>query len=254
MPPLPAEAAPGGRPATLWSGAESRAEPSGADTGRSGTGRSSTGRSTKRIGTGRRAVPGPGGQRTAGGERCLGGGGRRRRQRRGLAESTGSGFDLALAAAGAVELLRTEQRILTEAEDQAKITDLQDFPGGIPKQYRVLELSLGPEGALYYLNYAGWASTGSTTKIGRLEYKGTCLPATPVPTLPTAVRPRVEKAYAAPGFAGPRLRVPAGAIELRLYDPSGRLSWSARLPPDQDAVDVPAAARTGVLRAVWIRP
>jgi cytochrome c len=145
-------------------------------------------------------------------------------------------------------------KVATPDKELTKITDLQDFPGGIPKQYRVLELSLGPEGALYYLNYAGWASTGSTTKIGRLEYKGTCLPATPVPTLPTAVRPRVEKAYAAPGFAGPRLRVPAGAIELRLYDPSGRLSWSARLPPDQDAVDVPAAARTGVLRAVWIRP
>jgi len=67
-----------------------------------------------------------------------------------LAESTGSGFDLALASAGAVELLRTEQRILAEADDQAKITDLQVT---LSTRYELTTAATSPraEGLVLYL-------------------------------------------------------------------------------------------------------
>ena len=144
-------------------------------------------------------------------------------------------------------------KVATPDKDLTKITDLQAFPGGIPKQYRILQLTQGPDGALYYLNYAGWASTGPQTKIGRLEYTGTCRPLTPVPVLPTSAIAAPRPALAPPAWNGSRLGVPAGSTRVRLFDLSGRLAWSAGLAPGQADVEVPAALRSGLLRAVWDR-
>ncbi len=40
-----------------------------------------------------------------------------------------------------------------------------------------LDLKFGPDGALYVLNYAGWWSVTKNTSIQRIEYTGSCLPA-----------------------------------------------------------------------------
>ncbi len=145
-------------------------------------------------------------------------------------------------------------KVATPDKDLTKITDLQAFPGGIPDQYRILGLQLGPDGALYYLNYAGWASSTGQTKIGRLEYTGNCLPATPVPVLPTAVRGREPKTdLIAPRIMSGLLRMPAGVTGVELYDLSGKLAFrkirgDASAPED---IRLPQDILHGVLRAVF---
>lgn len=41
---------------------------------------------------------------------------------------------------------------------------------------RPIHMQMGPEGALYVLEYAGWANSNADTRIARFEYAGTCLP------------------------------------------------------------------------------
>jgi glucose/arabinose dehydrogenase len=137
-----------------------------------------------------------------------------------------------------------------------QITDLQNFPGGIPGQYRVLELQLGPDGALYYLNYAGWASTSPQTRIGRLEYTGSCRPSTPVPVLPTAIGPKPATGYGlvAPVLAGGLLRLPAGYRGVELFDLSGKSVFREVRADAREAVSlaVPRGLAQGVLRARYL--
>jgi cytochrome c len=138
-----------------------------------------------------------------------------------------------------------------------KVTDLQPFPGGIPGQYRLLNLQLGPEGALYYLNYAGWASSTSQTRIGRLEYTGTCLPSTPVPTLPTALagKPGMESGLLAPGLgAGRMLALPPGYRRVELYDAAGTRVFSASSDGrnGRGIIEVPAHVGPGMLHARYL--
>jgi cytochrome c len=148
-------------------------------------------------------------------------------------------------------------KIATPDKDLTKITDLQAFPGGIPSQYRVLSLQIGPEGALYYLNYAGWASTTSQTKIGRLEYVGTCQPATPVAVLPTTgVRNlAVGKHLMAPSFAGGTLSLPAGYKGVELYDLSGKMVFSKARGVSEaaESIQVPKGAGQGLLQVRYLR-
>jgi cytochrome c len=113
------------------------------------------------------------------------------------------------------------------APDQSKVTELNDFPGGIPNQFRLLNLQIGPDGALYYLNYSGWMSTDAETRIGRLEYTGTCRPSLPVPTLPSALaNPGDRRRLTAPGTLG-RISIPEGYRMAEVFDLSGRLSARA---------------------------
>ncbi|MDB5047817.1 MAG: hypothetical protein JWO30_888 [Fibrobacteres bacterium] len=137
-----------------------------------------------------------------------------------------------------------------------QVTDLQNFPGGIPGQYRVLELTLGPEGALYYLNYAGWASTSPQTKIGRLEYTGTCRPLTPVPHLPTSAlrEPSRENRLLSPVILDGMLRIPAGFRGVELFDLTGK-SVFRKVRADAgeaQAIEVPRELGNGVLRARYL--
>ena len=148
-------------------------------------------------------------------------------------------------------------KVATVDKDLTKVTDLQNFPGGIPSQYRILALQLGPEGALYYLNYAGWASSSPQTKIGRLEYVGTCRPLTPVPVLPTAgiQAPALERHLVAPAISGGILTLPAGYRGVELFDLSGKMVFSAnQAQAEADrSIPLPATLAQGLLQARYLR-
>jgi cytochrome c len=149
-------------------------------------------------------------------------------------------------------------KVATPDAGLTKINDLQAFPGGLPGQNRIIGLDLGPDGALYYLNYAGWASSTGQTKIGRLEYTGSCRPATPVPHLPTvALRDKAPKAgLVAPGISNGRLTLPAGVTGVELYDLAGKLAFRKTRTDATRSEDVvlPQGISRGVLRAVFTNP
>ena len=42
---------------------------------------------------------------------------------------------------------------------------------------RPIDMKMGPDGAMYVINYAGWFGPATTTSIQRIEYTGTCRPA-----------------------------------------------------------------------------
>ncbi|MDB5047846.1 MAG: cytochrome [Fibrobacteres bacterium] len=148
-------------------------------------------------------------------------------------------------------------KVATLSADFTKVTDLQSFPGGIPGQYRILNLQIGPDGAFYYLNYAGWGSTSPQTRIGRLEYTGSCRPSTPVPQLPSALgRPSPPYArLSAPDIAGGSYIVPEGYSGAEAFDIAGRLVFRKVL--DETGSDrilrTPEAKGKGLLRIRFFR-
>jgi cytochrome c len=96
---------------------------------------------------------------------------------------------------------------------------------------RPTDFRAGPDGALYVMNYAGYFSTVAATSIARIEYTGTCRPATtriadPAPDLSPYLRLAV---------VGVRLSVYSKeAAELTLRDLDGRALFSRRF---QGAID-----------------
>lgn len=62
----------------------------------------------------------------------------------------------------------TDGRTVTDSRILVKERDL----------IRPIHMQMGPEGALYVLEYAGWANSNADTRIARFEYTGTCLPKT----------------------------------------------------------------------------
>lgn len=84
-----------------------------------------------------------------------------------------------------------------------------------------LEMDMGPDGALYVVNYAGYRTTTPVTGLYRVRYAGTCSP--------TSIAPALVARYAGPGyrFDGAVLEVTAGgAHAVEVLDLSGRLVWS----------------------------
>jgi cytochrome c len=149
-------------------------------------------------------------------------------------------------------------KVATLGGSPAKVTGIEGFPGGIPGQYRILNLQIGPDGALYYLNYAGWGTTTADTRIGRLEYMGACRPLTPVPRLPTALvrRPAEDVRLLPPGsIRESGLDLPAGYRGVELYDGMGKRVFIS-FPLGNGSgrrVDVPSALARGVLRARFLK-
>ncbi len=137
-----------------------------------------------------------------------------------------------------------------------RVTDLQDFPTAIPGQNSMLGLQLGPDGALYYLNYAGWFNSSTSTKIGRLEYVGKCLPSTPVPVLPTAIQPpAVKRGMVMPLTSGNALTLPRGYSNVELYTLSGKRVFQGTIKTDaqERTIDLPANLKLGLLHARYLR-
>jgi cytochrome c len=84
-----------------------------------------------------------------------------------------------------------------------------------------MELEMGPDGALYVINYAGYRTTTARTGILRIEYQGACKP-----TVSLAARKPPGEGVA---FDGRFLRIiAAGGHAAELRDLSGRLVWSRK--------------------------
>jgi hypothetical protein len=91
----------------------------------------------------------------------------------------------------------------------------------IPASNGLLELEMGPDGALYVVNYAGYRTTTAASGLLRIEYRGTCRP-TVLPVTPrVAAKPVfIELRGSRVTFSG------TGAHRLELRDASGRLTWT----------------------------
>lgn len=127
---------------------------------------------------------------------------------------------------------------------------------------RPVDLQLGPDGALYIINYAGWFNSNSETSIARISYTGTCRPSTP----------KIEQpVHAREGVGGPRgssslahgwvlnmagkavVRVSGGSTGFLLFDSRGREVYSRRgLSGPVDAV-LPDGLPRGILRIRWLK-
>jgi cytochrome c len=158
------------------------------------------------------------------------------------------------------EFSRNWLKVATFDQGLTKISDLQNFPGGIPDQAAILGLHMGPDGALYYLNYSGWFSSTKTTKIGRLEYTGKCRPLTPVPVLPTSIhRSAPEKFLVAPiSFANGlsnEITIPDGFAGVELFEMDGKRIFRMTMGANggSRSVALPPSATHGVLRVRYIR-
>ncbi len=82
-------------------------------------------------------------------------------------------------------------------DDLEEFVDFQDiFQAPRFNLYGVLEAEMGPDGALYVINYAGWFNSNQNTNIARFEYTGDCHPAEP--KLEEVADPNVY--YPPPGY------------------------------------------------------
>ncbi len=114
-----------------------------------------------------------------------------------------------------------------------------------------ITMKIGPDGALYVLEYGGsYFATTNDTKISRFEYKGGCLPTTPV--LPVAVAPVGERKLAGLvaglnlGLAR-EIDVPAGVKSFRVLDLRGKEVWH-RAVDGASRVALPAEVSVGLYR------
>lgn len=126
-----------------------------------------------------------------------------------------------------------------------------------------LSFDFGPDGALYVAEY-GFTYFGvvdNATRIRRLEYTGTCQPATPVlPPIPSSVNegPKLGRISLLPSIKvglNRDLELPAGVKGFRLYDIQGRMVWEYKVTGmEAGKVSVPAqVAASGVLRVKFFQ-
>jgi hypothetical protein len=89
---------------------------------------------------------------------------------------------------------------------------------------RPIDMQMGPDGALYVINYAGWFGPAATTSIQRIAYSGSCRPA--VGILPNPQKGEGNRGYKFSHFSvsGMSLEVYGdnGAYALSINDMQGR--------------------------------
>jgi len=92
----------------------------------------------------------------------------------------------------------------------------------MPSSNGPLEIEMGPDGALYVMNYGGYRTTSATSGIFRIEYRGTCRP-TSLPIAFHRARAGVELAR----LNGAFLKVVShGAHRIEVRTVAGALLWS----------------------------
>lgn len=130
------------------------------------------------------------------------------------------------------------------AVDKVPLTLLLDRP---------VALDVGPDGNLYVIEYAaGNFQSTASTKLSRIEYIGTCQPATPVPpNLPTALdaRGRLKDRMLA-RVDGGAVTLPASALGFTLYDIRGSEVWgySRARAGSEERIALPDGLPQGVLK------
>jgi hypothetical protein len=81
---------------------------------------------------------------------------------------------------------------------------------------RPVDIEMGPDGAMYVINYAGWFGPASTTGIVRIDYTGSCRP-----ELATSIA-RVERAVVRGSGMKVEIDGAEGRYELAIADLRGR--------------------------------
>lgn len=144
-------------------------------------------------------------------------------------------------------------RAVTLDASLEKAVAVNDFlPGltfGGAGSIAVLDLRIGPDGALYVLEY-------SSRTVSRVEYAGTCLPdVTPSAVLPGAMGGKVFvlAPVTGPGSDGTIL-LPEGRAGFRLFDAGGREIFRYRRAQTGNLnVSLPSAMAGGALvRGLWL--
>lgn len=123
-----------------------------------------------------------------------------------------------------------------------------------------LDMQMGPDGALYVLNYAGYFNSTAATSIVKVSYAGTCRPA--LPKLEMANTSAVARLAGPTGSAleagvvllglDRALRLAPGRahrnLRFELVDLNGRLNYAGRVPSGAASVRVPESAGSGLFR------
>jgi cytochrome c len=114
-------------------------------------------------------------------------------------------------------------------DDNGKITTRDPIFANMPLD-RILDFQTGPDGAFYFVNYAGYRDWTSKTGIVRITYKGACRPNVDLGPATVGID---RNAAATPGaearVSGNLLTVAAqGAHSLEIRDLAGRVMLSRR--------------------------
>jgi cytochrome c len=140
-------------------------------------------------------------------------------------------------------------RVLTLDAAGDKVTDNRIlFASG--KFTNPLQMDIGPDGALYVLEYAGFFSSTANTRIVRMEYTGSCLPAT-VAAAPAPLAPRSIASAFVNASLERAIVTPPGAAGFRLYDLGGKVVWSYR--GGNPRVNLPNSVGNGLYRVQYLR-
>lgn len=122
-------------------------------------------------------------------------------------------------------------RVASPAEDGKSLaSDVEFFSSAFLS--RPLDMEIGPDGALYVLDYDGWFNAGALTAISRVEYTGTCKDATLMPPSVGTVREAGRLnglgrgGLMAVDLRSGRMVLPAGMRRVDLFDLKGALVFS----------------------------
>ncbi len=115
--------------------------------------------------------------------------------------------------------------------------------------YSPLEMQMGPDGALYVVNYAGYRSFSSTTGIYQIQYTGS--PCQPAAELPEAESLKPEVNWSAGQVVINRF----GPASIQVHNLSGHLEWSQHVQGpgrfDLSAVQAPGVHLVRVTASTW---
>ena len=108
---------------------------------------------------------------------------------------------------------------------------------------------MGPDGSLYVMHYAGaYFASSPSTRISRIEYQGSCLPATPVLPVVGAQRDRLMRGILFSPGNGIRLLWPGEMTRVEGFDLQGKRVFSRVRMPGEAAVEIPRALGSSLLR------
>ena len=150
-------------------------------------------------------------------------------------------------------------KVATLNDSGTAVTAVDDFPGysavirPAGQTNGIEAMSMGPDGSLYIMHYAGpYFGSSTSTRISRIEYQGTCLPATPLLPVVGAQRDRLMGGILFSPGNGARLLWPGEMTRVEGFDLQGKRVFSRVRAPGEAAVEIPRALGSGLLRVRFI--
>ncbi len=155
------------------------------------------------------------------------------------------------------ESARNNVYVATPNSAGTAVTDLQVIPGSATVfrpsgTVGIIDMKMGPEGALYLIHYSGNWTSGTTTRISRVEYAGTCSPATvSIVGSRADIKPIQKLIYTNLGDG--TLFWPVGMKRLTAFDLQGKILWSAMRQASENTVSIPAGLRSDLLKVRYVQ-